>query len=104
MSDFHSSSFPVCSKLGRDISILIGFKLTLTWLITKQLADFKDVVNGTMFVKNEHFQCRTKIIRQTSFLASGDFCRLLITFANSLDPDQDQQIVGPDLDPNHLTL
>ena len=32
------------------------------------------------------------------------FCRLLITFANSLDPDQDQQNVGPDLDPNRLTL
>ena len=24
-----------------------------------------------------------------SFLASGNFCWLLITFANSLDPDQD---------------
>ena len=30
------------------------------------------------------------------FLASSDFCRLLITFANSLDPDQDRQNVGPD--------
>ena len=29
-------------------------------------------------------------------------CRLLITFANSLEPDQDQQNVGPDLDPNCL--
>ena len=38
------------------------------------------------------------------FYASGDFCCLLITFANSLDPDQDQQNVGPDLDPNCLTL
>ena len=28
----------------------------------------------------------------------GDFCRLLITFANSLEPDQDRQNVGPDLD------
>ena len=28
------------------------------------------------------------------------FCRLLITFANSLDPDQAPQNVGPDLDPN----
>ena len=27
----------------------------------------------------------------------------LITFANSLDPDQAQQNVGPDLDPNCLT-
>ena len=33
----------------------------------------------------------------------GDFCCLIITFANSLDPDQAQQNVGPDLDPNCLT-
>ena len=39
-----------------------------------------------------------------SFLASGDFCFLLLTFANSLDPDQDRQNVSPGLDPNHLTL
>ena len=38
-----------------------------------------------------------------SFLASGNFC-LLITFANSLNLDQDRQIICPDLDPNHLTL
>ena len=33
-------------------------------------------------------------------------CRLLITSANSLDPDQTRQNVnvGPDLDPNCLTL
>ena len=30
-------------------------------------------------------------------------CHLLITFANSLGPDQDRQNVGPDLDPNRLT-
>ena len=36
-----------------------------------------------------------------SFLASS---LLLFTFANSLDPDQDRQNVGPDLDPNCLTL
>ena len=37
------------------------------------------------------------------FILSSNFCCLLITFANSLDPDQDQQNVGPDLDPNCLT-
>ena len=37
-------------------------------------------------------------------LARGYFCSLLIAFANSLEPDQDQQNVGPDLDPNSLTL
>ena len=30
--------------------------------------------------------------------------RLLITLANSLDPDQDQQNVGPDKDPISLCL
>ena len=38
-----------------------------------------------------------------SLLASGNFCHLLITFANSLDPDQVQPNVGPDLDLNCLT-
>ena len=38
------------------------------------------------------------------FFASDDFCHLLITIVNSFDPDQDRQNVGPDLDPNRLTL
>ena len=32
--------------------------------------------------------------------ARGDFCCLLITFANRLDPDQTQHNVGPDQDLN----
>ena len=39
-----------------------------------------------------------------NYLLARDICGLLITFANSLDPDQDGQNVGPDLDPNCLTL
>ena len=35
---------------------------------------------------------------------SFDFCHLLITFVNSLEPGSDWQNVGPDLDPNCLTL
>ena len=38
-----------------------------------------------------------------SLPASDNFCHLLITFANSLDPDQARQNVRPDLDPNCLT-
>ena len=34
----------------------------------------------------------------------GSFYRLLITFASSLDPDQNRQNVCPDLDPNGLTI
>ena len=33
---------------------------------------------------------------------SGNQSCLLITFANSLDTDQVQQNVGPDLDPNYM--
>ena len=40
----------------------------------------------------------------TLFLASCNFRHLLITFANSLDPDLDRQNVCGDLDPNCLTL
>ena len=42
-------------------------------------------------------QCMVSL---NSFLSSGDFCRLLITFANNLNPNQDRQNVGSDLDPN----
>ena len=35
-------------------------------------------------------------------LLAGDFYHLQITFANSLDSDQDQENVSPDLDPNGL--
>ena len=43
-------------------------------------------------------------LRVNSLLASCDFCHLLLTFANSLDPDQDRQKIGADLDPSSLTL
>ena len=35
-----------------------------------------------------------------TFLSADNLC----TFANGLAPDQDRQNVGPDLDPNCLTL
>ena len=47
--------------------------------------------------------CVSVLLVFISVLASGDFCHLLITIASSLDPDQDRQNVGLDLDPNCLT-
>ena len=49
-----------------------------------------------------------KVVSTSSFVFNSlpprvDFCCLLITFANSLDPEQASQNVGPDLDPNCLT-
>ena len=39
-----------------------------------------------------------------SFCVGGNFCCQQITFANSMDPDQAQQKVGPDLGPDCLTF
>ena len=53
---------------------------------------FKGELNGKIIVVHFFF-CWVYI----------DFCRLLITFTNNLDPDQDRQNNDPDLDPNGLT-
>ena len=53
---------------------------------------------------HENILSPTKNDFHNSFLAGSNYCHLLITFANSLDPDQDQQNVGPYLDPNCFTL
>ena len=41
-------------------------------------------------------------------MSADNFANSLVmstdNFANSLDPDQDRQKVGPDLEPNSLTL
>ena len=42
---------------------------------------------------------RVNVFQQDGILVA--ICHLLITFTNSLNPDQN---VGPDLDPNGLTL
>ena len=44
------------------------------------------------------------ISEYVAFLASRNFCRLLVTFANSLDPEQDWQNVGFDLDPTLIVF
>ena len=45
-----------------------------------------------------------KFLILISFNDCAELCPLLITFANSLDPDKNRQKVGPDLDPNRFTL
>ena len=56
---------------------------------------------------NYPLQSKTETFLQFTILTlpvRDKFCSLLITFANSLYPDQNRQNIGPDLDPNHLTL
>ena len=68
-----------------------------------QLASSEANWSGSaLFAKTGHVVFSKR--RVNSFPASGNFCHLLITFANSLDQDQARQNVGPDLGPNCLTL
>ena len=43
-----------------------------------------------------------QLVHINSFPASSDFFHLLIMFTNSLYQDQDQQNIGPGVDPNCL--
>ena len=54
------------------------------------------------FIAHALYKYKVKFTR--SMLTRGDFCHLLTTFASSFEPDHDRQYVGPDLDPNSLTL
>ena len=54
--------------------------------------------------EQEHISQRRNTGTLTLPLLAGNVCRLLISFANRLDPDEDRQKVGPDLDGNCLTL
>ena len=70
-------------------------------LFTKEYFEKSDVEKYQQMTKKimkNYPACKVNV-----FLTRGDFCELLITFANSLDPDQARQYVGPGLDPNCLT-
>ena len=53
-----------------------------------------------VFARKYMYVVSTSCFVFDSLATRGDFCCLLILFANSLDPDQARQNVGPDLDPN----
>ena len=56
---------------------------------------------GQLFSRYQTLADAVKVRRCT---INCNFCHLQISFTNSLDPDQDRQNVGPDLNPNCLTL
>ena len=65
------------------------------------------IYHTTLKVLWNHFFCMKMLLfchNIHNILASGRFYHLLITFANSLDPDQAGQTVLPDLDPSCLKL
>ena len=60
--------FVICEKSAKNEKMQFGFCLDLVLV---------------------RFQCFCEMALTLSLLISGDFCRLLITYLNSLDPDQD---------------
>ena len=78
------------------------YRFSLLWI--NELFVCLDLCCGWRKTKSTIAVIQHKMYVHNSFPASGGFCRLLITFANILDPDQARQNVGPDLDPNCLTL
>ena len=48
--------------------------------------------------------CVFKVCKRVAWLIFAYLFCLLIAFAYSLEPDQARLMVGPDLDPNGLTL
>ena len=79
------------------------FKLLDTLMIFLKLL-FENVNFKKKSAENKNHAKLPSMQTFNSLLPSGEFCRLLPIFANRLDPDQAQQNIGPDLDPNSLTL
>ena len=69
--------------------------------VSPAYVDFHLIKNTFRFIIS--YKLKMKLMFNDSIsLAVSDW--LLITFANCLDHDQARQNVGPDLDPNCLTL
>ena len=110
-----SADFTRRQIVNLDQFYLLQIENLRTWAsghgLAKTYSKFKNIAAGCYF----DIICQVDIfyilklfiniaIYLISYLASSYFIHLLITFANSLNPDQDRQNVGPDLDPNHLML
>ena len=75
------------------------------FVVANTLAKWKNLERNEINLSQGFSQ---KVVSTSCFVFNSlptrsDFCCLLKTFANSLDPDQVQQNVGPDLDQNCLT-
>ena len=92
VKNFNRPHFEIFSYFSQKIGFLIS-------CLGDNLHEVSNLIFGEKIRKISSF-----FHLLNSFPGSSDFCSLLITFANSFDSDQVQQNIGPDLDPNCLTL
>ena len=76
-----------------------GHALVLSDSLEEQVIKLRTTVDGGIICVQ-----RIMCLSFNYFLAHSTFCDLLITFANSLDPDQDPKNISPALDPIRLTF
>ena len=104
-----------CTKVQIDLGLSCFLILASTFVAyLLNWASIYLAVSGVFSPKTTHrisevsmnFYCFCiSILILNSFPACSNIvCRLLILLTNSLNPDQARQKVGPDLDPNCLTL
>ena len=83
--------YPVSTSCGHQFCRFVSLSITLNHFLA--IGDFLSSADNLF-----------KQVGPRSRPLLATFCLLLITFSNRLDPDQDQQNVSPNLDPNCLTL
>ena len=91
------SALPLGTFHGEGELDSLPWEATVEYILEAQVID----ANELMVIILTNYLKISSVFN--SLPTSGDFCHLLITFANSLDPDQARQNVGPDLDSNCLT-
>ena len=87
-------------KIYSNVAFSVGHYLQKTQLKNEHVLSIKIILIDTF--SSTPFWFKRYIIKFLQLFTY--YCHLLITFANSLDPDQARQNGGPYLNPNCLTL
>ena len=97
------AQFPACKELSGAIGIWNKHHFYMRCL-EEGSGNTNDTQEANTLTPTPRWSSVCSFMSFNSYHGRGDFCHLLIIFANSLAQDQDRQNVGPDLDPNRFKL
>ena len=92
--------------MRKIVIIFLSISLNLCFWCSKELSHWDssfEYPQHMFWLRNMNYDFQLHPYLK-AFVAGGNFCCLLISFSNSLDPDQVRQNVSRDLDPKGLTL